>query len=124
MVRSGEASRQDVRTAVRELAQNADPAAKEAWRKAAAERRERRLERREQLAAPIEPLTVTEPQVANGEPALAASDPLPALETANLSSEKAEALRERYSTATPEQRAALRAALRDRRQTRQIRRGQ
>jgi hypothetical protein len=49
MVRSGEASREDVRTAVRELAQNADPATKEAWRKAAADRRETRLERREAL---------------------------------------------------------------------------
>lgn len=47
MVRSGEASREDVRAAVRELAQDADPATKEAWRKAAADRREKRLERRE-----------------------------------------------------------------------------
>ncbi|MFN3452264.1 MAG: hypothetical protein ACK4ZE_08905 [Sphingorhabdus sp.] len=49
MVKSGEASRQDVRAAVRELAQDADPAAKEAWRKAAANRRAQRLERREAL---------------------------------------------------------------------------
>lgn len=49
MVRSGEASREDVRTAVRELAEDADPATKEAWRKAAADRREKRLERREAL---------------------------------------------------------------------------
>lgn len=49
MVRSGEASRQDVRAAVRELAEDADPATKEAWRKAAADRRENRLERREAL---------------------------------------------------------------------------
>jgi polyhydroxyalkanoate synthesis regulator phasin len=49
MVRSGEASRQDVRAAVRELAQDADPATKEAWRKAAADRREKRIERREAL---------------------------------------------------------------------------
>lgn len=49
MVRSGEASRQDVRAAVRELAEDADPATKEAWRKAAADRREKRLERREAL---------------------------------------------------------------------------
>ncbi len=49
MVRSGEATRQDVRTAVRELAADTDPATKEAWRKAAADRRERRLERREAL---------------------------------------------------------------------------
>ena len=47
MVRSGEASREDVRAAVRELAEDADPATKEAWRKAAADRREKRLERRE-----------------------------------------------------------------------------
>lgn len=49
MVRAGEASKQDVREAVRELAQDADPATKEAWRKAAAGRREKRLERREAL---------------------------------------------------------------------------
>lgn len=49
MVKSGEASRQDVRAAVRELAQDADPATKEAWRKAAANRREQRQERREAL---------------------------------------------------------------------------
>ena len=49
MVRSGEASREDVRAAVRELAEDADPATKEAWRKAAADRREKRLERREAL---------------------------------------------------------------------------
>ena len=118
MVRSGEASRQDVRTAVRELAQNADPATKEAWRKAAAERRDRRLERRDQLASPAEPQIVTEPQAMDSEPALTANDMLSALETAKLSPERAEASRERYRTATPEQRAALRAALRERRQTR------
>jgi hypothetical protein len=49
MVRSGEASQQDVRAAVREIAQDADPATKEAWRKAVVERRERRRERREAL---------------------------------------------------------------------------
>lgn len=49
MIRSGEASRQDVRAAVRELAEDADPATKEAWRKAATDRREKRLERREAL---------------------------------------------------------------------------
>jgi hypothetical protein len=124
MVRSGEASRQDVRTAVRELARDVDPATKEAWRKAATDRREKRLERRELLSVSAEPQAVTEPQLPNGEPAIAASETLPVAETANLSSEKAEALRERYRTATPEQRAALRSALRERRQTRQQRRGQ
>ena len=49
MVSSGEASRQDVRAAVRDLAQDADPATKEAWLKTAADRRERRLERRNAL---------------------------------------------------------------------------
>ncbi len=129
MVRSGEASRQDVRTAVRELAQNADPATKEAWRKAAIERREKRIERRQQLAPPVvalqpEPQAATEPLTLESEPAIATSDALPALDIANLSPEKVEALAERYRSATPEQRAALRAALRERRQTRQQRRGQ
>ncbi len=49
MIRSGEADRQDVRAAVRELAEDADPATKEAWREAAADRREKRLERREAM---------------------------------------------------------------------------
>lgn len=49
LVQSGEASREDVRAAVRELAQDIDPATKEAWRKAASERRAQRLERREAL---------------------------------------------------------------------------
>ncbi len=129
MVRSGEASRQDVRTAVRELARDADPATKEAWRKAAVERREIRLERREQLAAPVsaaqaEPQAATGPLALNSEPAIAAGEILPAIESARLSPENAEALRERLRTATPEQRAAIRAGLRERRQTRQQRRGQ
>lgn len=47
LIRSGEASKDDVRAAVRELAQNADPATREAWRKAATERRERRIDWRE-----------------------------------------------------------------------------
>lgn len=127
MVRSGDASRQDVRTAVRELAQNADPATKEAWRKAAAERREKRLERREQLAQPLdvtpaEPQATVEPAPASSEPVASASDVLPALEAAGFAPEKLEALRERYRNATPEQRAAIRSALRERRQIRQQRR--
>lgn len=124
MVQSGEANRQDVRTAVRELARDADPATKEAWRKAASERRQKRLERRDLLPVSAEPQAVTQPQSPTGEPALAASETLPVAETANLSPEKAESLRERYRTATPDQRAALRAVLRDRRQTREQRRGQ
>lgn len=124
MVRSGEASRQDVRTAVRELAQNADPATKEAWRKTAAERREKRLERREQRVAAMreEPQTTTEPVADNDEPIAAAEEPLPVVEPAKLTAENAEAIRERLRTASPEQRAALRAALRERRQIRQQRR--
>jgi hypothetical protein len=127
MIRSGEASRADVRTAVRELAQNADPATKEAWRKAAVERRERRLERRAALnAQPVpeiepasaDPLTVT----TEAEPV--APETLPAIETASIAPERLEALRERYRTATPEQRAAIRAGLRERRQVRRERRTQ
>lgn len=127
MVRSGEVSRQDVRTAVRELAQNADPATKEAWRQAAIDRREKRIERREERFAPLaaeptEPQLVTEIDPADtGD---AASEILPEIETARLSPERAEALRERYRNATPEQRAALRSALRERRQARQQRRAQ
>ncbi|MBL0922955.1 MAG: hypothetical protein IBJ12_00625 [Sphingomonadaceae bacterium] len=127
MVRSGEVSRQDVRTAVRELAQNAEPATKEAWRQAAVERREKRIERRHERFAPLavqptEPQTVTEINPAGTDDV--ASEILPEIETARLSPERVEALRERYRNATPEQRAELRSALRDRRQARQQRRAQ
>lgn len=124
MVRSGEATRQDVRTAVRQLAQEADPATKEAWRQAAIERREKRLERRERVGAIAEPQHVTEPQVSDGEPAIATTDAPPTVEAAKLTPEKAEAIRENIRNATPEQRAILRNALRERRQWRQQRRTQ
>jgi hypothetical protein len=124
MVRSGEATRQDVRTAVRQLAQDADPATKEAWRKAAIERREKRLERRERIGAIAEPQSITEPLVSDGEPTIATTDAPPTVEAAKLAPETAEAIRENIRDATPEQRAALRNALRERRQLRQQRRGQ
>ncbi len=124
MVRSGEATRQDVRTAVRQLAQDADPATKEAWRKAAIERREKRLERRERIGFNAEPQIVTEPQVSDDEPTIAITDASPTVETAKLAPETAEAIRENIRNATPEQRAALRNALRERRQLRQQRRTQ
>jgi hypothetical protein len=56
MLRSGEATPADVRVAVREIVQNADPATKEAWRKAAEQRRAERSERRTrwQTASPEE----------------------------------------------------------------------
>lgn len=124
MVRSGEATRQDVRTAVHQLAQDADPATKEAWRNAAAERREKRLERRARIGGISEPQSVTEPQAGDGEPTISSTDAPPALETAKLSPDTAEAIREKIRNATPEQRAALRSALRERRQLRQQRRTQ
>ncbi len=124
MVSSGEATRQDVRTAVRELARDADPTAREAWRKTAAERREKRLERRERTAAIAEPQSVTEPQAIDSEPAIATTDAPPTIESAKLAPDTAEAIRENIRNATPEQRAALRNALRERRQLRQQRRTQ
>ena len=129
MVRSGEVSRQEARTAVRDLARNADPATKEAWRKAAAARREQRLERRNGIASasnlgPAEPLSVTAPFATPEEPAVAQTEAVPALASGKLTEERAEALRERLRDATPEQRAALRNALRERRQLRQQRRTQ
>ncbi len=124
MVRSGEVTRQDVRTAVRQLAQDADPATKEAWRKAAIERREKRLERRDRIGAIAEPQSVTEPQVSTSEHAIATTDAPPTAEATKLTPETAEAIRENIRNATPEQRAALRNALRERRQLRQQRRTQ
>lgn len=49
MVRSGEVTREEARTAVRELAKDADPETKAAVRQAIADRRQKRLERRERL---------------------------------------------------------------------------
>lgn len=129
MVRSGEVTRQEARTAVREMARNADPATKAAMRKALAERRAQRLERRNGVAtAPVaaspEPLAISAPAAAEEQGAAATTEPLPALAAGKLTEEQAGAVRERLRTASPEQRAALRNALRERRQLRQQRRAQ
>ena len=129
MVRSGEVTRQEARTAVREMARNADPATKAAMRKALAERRAQRLERRNGVAtAPVaaspEPLAISAPAAAEEQGAAATTEPLPALAAGKLTEEQADAVRERLRTASPEQRAALRNALRERRQLRQQRRAQ
>ena len=129
MVRSGEVTRQEARTAVREMARNADPATKAAMRKALAERRAQRLERRNGVAtAPVaaspEPLAISAPAAAEEQGAAATTEPLPALASGKLTEEQADAVRERLRTASPEQRAALRNALRERRQLRQQRRAQ
>lgn len=129
LVRSGEVSRQEARTAVRDLARNADPATKAAVHKAVAERREQRLERRGGIiatpdVATAEPLSVTAPPATPEEPAVAQTEAAPALVSGKLTEEQAEAMRERLRTASPEQRAAVRNTLRERRQLRQQRRAQ
>lgn len=129
MVRSGEVTRQEARTAVREMARNADPATKAAMRKALAERRSQRLERRNgvstaPVAASLEPLAISATAAAEEQGAAATTEPLPALAAGKLTEEQADAVRERLRTASPEQRAALRNALRERRQLRQQRRAQ
>lgn len=129
MIRSGEVTRQEARTAVREMARNADPATKAAVRQAIAERREQRMERRNGTVTPgnviaDEPMAVTDATTANEAGAAATEEALPALASGKLTEEQAEALRERLRTASPEQRAALRNALRERRQQRQQRRAQ
>jgi hypothetical protein len=128
MVRSGQASPQDVKAAVRELARNADPALKAQWREQAATRKAARLQRRETVApAPSTPSAASQdaPQTVTSEADVAmTNEQLPEIATATLSPEKAEALRERFRDATPEQRAALREALRERRQSRTGRRTQ
>lgn len=129
MVRSGEVTRQEARAAVREMARNADPATKAAVRQAIAERREQRLERRNAAVATAdrgtaEPLAVTTPSTGEEEQAVTPSETTPALAAGKLTEEQAEVLRERLRTASPEQRAALRNALRERRQLRQQRRAQ
>jgi hypothetical protein len=136
IVRSGEASRQDVHMALRELSRDADPARKAALADAIVERREKMIERREQFSAsaerigadqPVGPVgSVVAPDAATAEPRAATDerDILVSGETAKLSPAKIEALRERYRNATPEQRAAMRRALRERRQIRRLRQAQ
>ncbi len=129
MVRTGEVTRQEARTAVRDMARNADPATKAAARTAFAERREQRLERRTgAIASPdvatAEPLAVTDAPADDKAGAAVTAETLPALAAGKLTEEQADALRERLRTASPEQRAALRNTLRERRQLRQQRRGQ
>lgn len=124
MVRSGEVTRPEARAAVRDMVHNADPATKAAARKAFAERREQRLERRTgTIATPdvatAEPTAVTDAPADDEAGAAATAETLPALAAGKLTEEQADALRERLRTASPEQRAALRNALRERRQLRQ-----
>lgn len=108
LVRSGEATRQDVRTAARELVREADPATKAAWRKAAAERRQQRLARRaEAQIAPNSPATT---ETATDTLAVA-----PPADVVSPSLEPPQTLRERLRSAPPEQRAALLDAWRARR---------
>lgn len=121
MVRSGEVSRQEARTAVRTLVQNADPETRAKWREAATARRDVRLERRAQVTpAPTEGGTViTTAQEPEG---ATVTDALPPVADSDSSPEKAEALRDRYRDASPAQRAEVRRALRERRSIRQQRR--
>lgn len=125
MVRSGEVTRQDVRTAVRTLVQTADPATKEAFRAAVTERRAIREER---LVGRADSLRA-DPQVASISPSESAENKstdaiLPTVENEKPSAEKVNAVREQIRTANPEQRAVLRAAIRERRQLRQRHRAQ
>ncbi len=125
MVRTGQANQQDVRAAVRELVQNADPATKEAWRAVATERRtarrERMLERDAVLQTDPQTLTASPP---DGSERATVEAELPKVESDKQSPEAVVAPRERPRTTTVEQRAALRAALRERRQLRLQRAGQ
>lgn len=120
MVRSGEATPQEARTAVRELVRNADPETKAQWRETAKARREARLERSGAVvpAATADPVLTT----AEGLEVAPVSDALPVIANSNVSPEKIEALRERYSAASPAQRTEIRRALRERRSIRQQRR--
>jgi polyhydroxyalkanoate synthesis regulator phasin len=122
MVRSGEATQQEARAAVRELVKNADPETKAQWREGAIARRKARLERREQLSEPA--ITQTDTQVTTGDTSEVApiSEELPLLATSNLSHENIAVLRQRYRDATPAERAEIRRTLRERRALRQQRR--
>lgn len=129
MVRSGEATPQEARLAVRELVRNADPETKAQWRETAQARRAARLERTAKTDATMALSASTEvdtPIAMTAEQATDAplAEELPPIANSELSPEKIEALRERYRSATPEQRAQIRRTLRERRTTRTLRRAQ
>lgn len=136
MVRTGEVTRHDARTAVRALAQSADPQTRAEWRKMVAMRREKRLadlsanRAKPVTEAVLAPHMTTVPSSQPDLPA-AAKDmvtggdiDLSSIDAPKLTPERTTALRERFRDASPEQRAAMKAALRERRQTRQQRRSQ
>ena len=129
MVRSGEATPQEARLAVRELIRDADPETKAQWRETAQARRAARLERTAKTDATMALSASTEvdtPIAMTAEQATDAplAEELPSIASSELSPEKIEALRERYRSATPEQRAQIRRTLRERRATRTLRRAQ
>jgi hypothetical protein len=101
MVRSGEATPQEARDAIHMLAKDADPAKKALWSAEAQARQESREARRQAIKAsrPQDTETID----ASGLPQTA-----PPANTGTL--------RERLRNATPEQRAAIREAVRQRRQ--------
>lgn len=129
MVRSGEATPQEARLAVRELVRNADPETKARWKESVQARRAARLERTGSTDAAtarsdsteLNPATTTTAEPSTDAPV---TDELPPIANSELSPEKIEALRERYRSATPEQRAQIRRTLRERRTTRTLRRAQ
>ena len=125
MVRTGQVNQQDVRAAVRELVQNTDPATKEAWRAVATERRTARRERMLERGAVLQPdPQASTPSLFDGAEGATAEAELPRVEADQQSPEAVVAQRERLRTTTVEQRADLRAALRERRQLRLQRAGQ
>lgn len=129
MVRSGEATPQEARLAVRELVRNADPETKARWKETAQARRAARIDRTGRTDAQTALSALAEdglPTTTVAEPPTEASvtDEFPLLANSELSPEKIEALRERYRSATPEQRAQIRRTLRERRTTRTLRRTQ
>jgi hypothetical protein len=109
MVRSGEATPQDAREAVREMIRNADPETKAQWKETAKARRAARLAQADGTDAAITTETKTDAQL---------SEEIPPFAGGGQSPKKLEALRERYRNASPEQRAQIRRRLRERRSTR------
>ncbi|MEP7349137.1 MAG: hypothetical protein ABI668_04195 [Sphingorhabdus sp.] len=129
MIRSGEATPQEARAAVRELARTADPATRAQVRETIQARRQARLERTGRMApaATVDATPVeADPMVATAEPEseVPVTEELPAVADSGLSPEKIDALREKYSAASPEQRAQIRQFLRERRSSRLQRRTQ
>ncbi len=124
LIRSGQATKADARAAARELIREIDPTTREKIRAAATERRQARLpEGSDRPTARLPQEGIPDTAVAEspverkdlGDAAGAVEETLADNELGKIPQEQKDALRERFREASPEQRAQIRQALRERR---------